>query len=219
MVCQCSNSCFSELNDEEKKLLFGSSNQIRYKPGETIIKQGNKIAHVLHVEEGYCKLLLEAGKNITVHLLKEHDHCGLINLYDGNTVNYSVTALTEVVVCLFDKEVFIQVLENNPAFMKRILQITNQFTSLMLQKLRFIGQKQLHGRIASTILYLADEVYQKDTFRMMLSRSDFAEFTATSKESLIRILSELRNDKIIDIDNRQVGILQRDLLERISRIG
>jgi CRP/FNR family transcriptional regulator len=52
-----------------------------------------------------------------------------------------------------------------------------------------------------------------------LNRKDIAEFAGLSTESTVRLLTELKNENIIDITGKEISILNMELLKNISRRG
>jgi len=89
----------------------------------------------------------------------------------------------------------------------------------LYSKLKNFTQKNTNGKVADTLLYLANEVYNNDTFVTLLSRQDMADMSITTRESTIRILKEFKDQYIIDFSEKHFEILQKELLRRISQFG
>ena len=89
----------------------------------------------------------------------------------------------------------------------------------MYDKLISLTQKQMHGRMADGLLYLANGFYKSDSFCLQISRQDIADMTAMSKDSAIRILKEFERDGIIDLKGRELTILDMDHLYELSHKG
>jgi len=219
--CDLCGGCLKGLNKEQMGRLSKSAVRVSFKPGEIILKQGALASHIIHLVRGYARFYLETGdgKNLIVKILKPHEFAGITSLYANKQYSFSLASLGETQVCLFEKSVFLSLIQENNVFSNVINQWYCESHQQVLGKLKIFGSRQLHGRVADSLLYLADEVFHSDRFNLMLSRKDFAELAGTSKEGLIRILSEMRNDKIINLNDREVEIIKRDLLERIRQIG
>ncbi len=219
--CDLCCGCLRGLNKEQLERLNSSAVRVSFKPGEIILKQGALASHIVHLTSGYARFYIETGdgKNLIVKILKPHEFAGITSLYANKQYAFSLAALGETQVCLFDKSVFLSLTNENSIFANVLNQWYCESHSQIFNKLKIFGSRQLHGRVADSLLYLADEVFRSDRFNLMLSRKEFAELAGTSKEGLIRILSEMRNDKIINLDDREVEIIKKDLLERIREIG
>jgi CRP-like cAMP-binding protein len=87
------------------------------------------------------------------------------------------------------------------------------------EKLLSHTQKQLPGRIADVILYFSQEIYKSKSFIFPLTRKELAELAGTTKESLIRTLSEFKNDKIISMEGQEVEILSLEIIKTLSALG
>jgi len=77
----------------------------------------------------------------------------------------------------------------------------------------------MHGRLAEALLYFADEVFHSDDYEMLLTRQEIGEMTNMAKESVVRIMGELENEKIIRAMPRSVKILNKEKLRVISEKG
>jgi len=77
----------------------------------------------------------------------------------------------------------------------------------------------MHGRIADGLIYLSNKIYEGLNFSLHLSRQDVADLTGMSKDSAIRILKEFHNEGVIELDGRNLKIMNFGQLERISETG
>jgi CRP/FNR family transcriptional regulator len=89
----------------------------------------------------------------------------------------------------------------------------------MYQKVINLTQKKMHGRLAEALLYFADNLFLSDNYEMVLSRQELGEMTNMAKESVVRIMGELEDEKIIESTPRSVKILDRNKLRIISEKG
>ena len=87
------------------------------------------------------------------------------------------------------------------------------------EKLINLTQKQMPGRIADALLYLADMVYENHKFTAHVSRQDIADLAAMSKESAIRIIKEFKESKLINCEGNDFQILDHQGLQKISQTG
>jgi len=82
-----------------------------------------------------------------------------------------------------------------------------------------LTQKQMHGRMADGLLYLSQDFFQSDNFKLHLSRQEIADLTAMSKDSAIRILKDFERDGLISLNGNELSILNMDQLRNISLKG
>lgn len=80
-------------------------------------------------------------------------------------------------------------------------------------------QKQIHGRLADALLFLADEIFLSDSFELPLSRSDLGDYIHATRESVTRTLSRMKSDGLIQMQGRLITLADKEMLVRISKLG
>ncbi len=219
--CTKSSACFKKLIPSELEFINQKKTQILYKKGETICKQGAFSSYVLFISDGLVKLYLESpnNKNINIKILKTSEFIGLSSIYGENIYNYSAVALEDSSICLIEKESLRKLLNDNGNFASEIIKWYCANEKQLFNKIKSLGHKQMHGRLADTLLYLCDESFnQKDLFSK-LSRQDIAEFSCISTESAVRLLAELKNEGIIKLEGKHIRIIDKARLIEISKKG
>jgi CRP-like cAMP-binding protein len=212
---------FQILSQEELEVMNRDRYSVRYKAGETILKQGTSSTHVLSLISGFVKIYIEGmgDRNLLLSLQKPMALMGGPGLHTDRKVHYSVSALTDVSVCSIDLDNFNMVMSRNCRFANQLIgHISNQAV-IMFDKMISLTQKQMHGRMADGLIYLSESFFQSDSFKMYLSRQEIADLTAMSKDSAIRILKDFERDKIIALDGNYLTILDKRQLQDISLRG
>ncbi len=221
LECKKSSKCFKELIPSELEFINQNKTHILYRKGENICKQGAFASYVLHISDGLVKLYLENpnNKNINLRILKTSEFIGLSSIYGDNIYNYSTVALRDSTICLIEKSSIKKLLRDNGNFASEIIKWYCENEKQLFRKIQSLGNKQMHGRLADTLIYLDNHnLREKDLFSC-LSRKDIAEFANLSTESAVRILSEFKKDIIIDFIGKEIKILNPDLLKEISKRG
>jgi CRP/FNR family transcriptional regulator len=90
--------------------------------------------------------------------------------------------------------------------------------SAIMKKIISLNQKQIRGRFAENLLYLA-EIYQSSKFRINMTRKEVGEMIAISEENAVRLFTEFSNEKIISVQGRDIEILDMPLIKKISEVG
>ncbi len=222
-ICSnCNHSCFlkkycisDEINDFSKSLV-----NINYKRKETIIKQKSHSTHLFYLKTGLVKTFSERRNNKNV-ILKIYAQANIIGLpgFNSEIYNYTAVALKDCEICLLPKEYFFKLLEHSNPFVKYIFENYSSYSSLLAEKLLSLGTKQMHGRLADTILYLCSPEFNNTNVFETITRKDIAEMSGMSSESAIRLLTEFKNDGLIKTDGKKIEINNFELLNRLSEIG
>ncbi len=214
-------NCFDELSEEEKKLIEENKVVVNYKKGETICKQGAFASHIIYLREGLCKVYLEGkDKNLILKISPSNKLIGLTSIYDGNNVFlYSASTYINSTVEMIDINLFKQLINQNPKFAFRIINILNENTVQTYGRFFCLTNKQLHGRVADIILCLADRIYKSQRFNLPLSRGDLAELTGMSTESVVRVIKDFKDEGYIIQDGKDFEIKNYGMLNKISHLG
>ena len=219
--CTKSSACFKKLIPSELEFINQKKTQILYKKGETICKQGAFSSYVLFISDGLVKLYLESpnNKNINIKILKTSEFIGLSSIYGENIYNYSAVALEDSIICLIEKESLRKLLNDNGNFASEIIKWYCANEKQLFNKIKSLGHKQMHGRLADTLLYLCDESFNQKELFSKLSRQDIADFSCISTESAVRLLAELKNEGIIKLEGKHIRIIDKARLIEISKKG
>ncbi len=219
--CTKNSKCFKQLIPSEREFINQNKTQILYKKGENICKQGAFASYVLYISDGLVRLYLENpnNKNINLKILKTSEFIGLSSIYGDNIYNYSTVALKDSVICLIEKNSFRKLLTDNGHFASEIIKWYCENENQLFNKIKSLGNKQMHGRLADALLYLCNQDLLNEEIFSHLSRKDIAGFAGLSTESTVRLLTKLKNENIIEIKGKKIKILNLDLLKDISRRG
>jgi CRP-like cAMP-binding protein len=100
-----------------------------------------------------------------------------------------------------------------------LFQTASEMFKKSVQNFISLAYKQKEGRIADIIIYLAENVYHSNTFKLSLTRKELAEFAGCSPENIIMTLSRWNEDKILKVDGKFIEISDYAKLKQISKIG
>ena len=225
-ISSCSTFDFEQswydlLNSDEKLLIDTNSVSIHFKKGETVCKRGAFASHIFYLEEGLVKIYLEErNKNLIIALSKKNNLLGLAAIFDGNNkLPYSISTYTDSMIRMIDIQVFIQLLKLNPAFSYHVINLLNESTAQIYGRFFSLTQKQLHGRLADILLCLSNRIFKSRSFDLPLSRADLGDLCGMSTESVIRVMKEFKDDGLIEMNCKQIELLDISRLERISEFG
>jgi CRP/FNR family transcriptional regulator len=161
-----------------------------------------------------------AGKPLMLRLAETGDILGLSAVF--NSRNYEVTAeiVAPSVVRFVKREDFIGFVENSTEVLGRVMQILSTEYQQALETLRNLGLlNTATARVAQLLLNLCAEHHEgngSDTARFLLTQQQIAQMTATTRETVTRLLMQLRRDRVISIRGSNLVIRDRHALERMA---
>ncbi len=225
----CELNCFKEneanlfrqLTSEELDFLVEEKQQISYNAKETIIKQNTTSTFVVCMRDGLAKVYVEGekGKNLVVRIIRKGDFISGGGLFNGNVQHFTISAITPVRCCLIDSSKLTKLFSENNKFAVELLRNHTKQSNFLLSKLVNLTQKYMPGRVADTLLYLKNDIYKNKTFTTELTRQELAEMSNMTKESLVRILQQFKESKLIKTQGSTVEIIDENALLSISKNG
>lgn len=220
--CTLKSKPFSVLENSELSTIGEACSMIEYEKGELIFKEGGPVQHIIYLREGFVKLVKKGtgGKDFILSVAKRGSYLGLQNLDNKTKTNYySAIALAKSEVCYIDRDHFRALLKSNGDFALKVLSTVFEDEMNYFDRLVKNVQQQLPGRLANTISYFANEVYDENPFTLNLTQTEIAALIGTSRESVSRILKEFQDLEIIDLNKNVLTILNEKRLEEIKNKG
>jgi len=219
--CEVKSPLFCFLNDEELAFIQKNKITVKFQKGETIRKQGTFMSHVISVNSGLAKLYLEGieQRNAIIRIVKPTNFIGGPGIYLDQRHHYTVTALMDTTVCFIDVVIFKEIIDTNKIFAHEFMKDFSRNILSVYNRLLYLTQKQMRGRMADSLLYLFEDIFQAQKFPAYLSRQDLADLSGMSKDSASKVLREFHTEGIINLTEQDMELLDPEKLHKVSRIG
>ncbi|MFT7900591.1 Crp/Fnr family transcriptional regulator [Tenacibaculum ascidiaceicola] len=208
------------LTKEELIRITGCKTSKKIKKGEVLFDEGEYINGVFCVKDGVCKVskMSDNGRDQIIHLIKKGDILGERSLINNEASNLKAIAVNDMEVCFIPKEEILRDLENNSNFSMDVLKKMANSLKKADDVIVDMAQKTVKQRLAATILLL-DAKFDKNengSININLSREDIANIIGTATESAIRLLSEFKKKKLIDLKGKEIFITDIKALKELS---
>lgn len=187
------------------------------KKGETIFREGDKIEGIYFLFSGKVKVVKRwtDDKELIIRFAKKGEVLGHRGFGHTGIYPVSATALEETTLCFVPDTFFQSSLKMNPALTYQLM----LFYSAELQdaelRMRDLVHMDTKGKISDALLMIKHQFgCNRDGFlNIHLSRQDLASFVGTSYETVFRIIQELTAEKSIQLEGKQIRILQEKKLK------
>ena len=221
LTCKRRSSMFNLLSNEELHIIRDNRITIHYEVGEIIQKQGTFMSHVISVNSGLVKLYLEGDNNCNtiLRIVTPTNFIGGPGIYFDQLHHFTVSAMKKTTVCFIELNAFKKILNQNTAFATEFMRDFSKNVVSVYNRLITISQKQLVGRMAYTLLYLFEEVFENKAGIIAVSKQDLADLSSISRDSAVKILRDFQQEAIIRYTNNEIEILQPETLRRIWSIS
>jgi CRP-like cAMP-binding protein/CheY-like chemotaxis protein len=215
------NKFFNEVQkfDDLKKLSVDRRSKV-YKKKEVIFSEEGLPVFLYFLVKGKVKTYRshEYGKELITTLYKEGDFFGYHALLEDKSYSETAEALEDSEVCLIPKEDFYALVHNNVNVMRTFIKMLSGNVAEKEKQLINLAYSSVRKRVAEALLHL-QERYSKpadQNFSMAFSREDLANMVGTATESLIRTLSEFKEDKLIEIKGSSITIVDTAKLKKLK---
>ena len=215
-----SNTVFS-LNEEEIMILCNNSTEISFHKGERIIKQGTFTQNIIFIKSGIYKLHLTGPlhKDEILKINKGPIFVGAPDVFANKVHSYSVTALCDTVACFIEYTGYKYLVQNNGKFALELIKTLSQGIVSHYKYCVNKMQKQKIASFAEALLYFADYLFENDTFQIPITRVEFGEYIGTTRETITKIIHDFTEDRIIEVEGKNIKILNKAMLQKISKVG
>jgi CRP/FNR family transcriptional regulator len=197
-----------------------------YKKGATIFAEGDAVREMAFINTGKVKIVSEFGPETShvLRLAKDGDIVGLRAYGNNNIFPISAIALTESELTFIPITLFDEMLHASNKFCYYFMMLLGSELRESESHMRDFSRLEMLERVALAILInLKAFGYSREKQGVLdftLSRTDYSNIAGTTYETVIRMLSELEREGYIELENKEIRIVNekglRDLLEAAS---
>ncbi|RLD60514.1 MAG: Crp/Fnr family transcriptional regulator [Bacteroidetes bacterium] len=217
-----SGSIFNNLSDDELSLLSLEKNCNLYKRGDIVYHEGNRMPGLFCISKGILKLYKTGieGKGQIVAFAKQGDIIGYRSVLSNEVACTTAQVIEEAILCFIPADVFINLVKSNSKFSIKIMQLACNELGNANKLITDIAQKSVRERLAEILLILKDifGVDENNVLQISLTREEIANLVGTATESVIRLLSEFKSEKMIELNGRKIRILDEKKIIKIGNV-
>ena len=210
------------LKKEDYDKLAASKKSYRYNKGDIIFDDGELPKGVFFISKGTAKLSKSGvyGKDQILRFIKEGDLIGYRSLLMGDAFQARAEAMTDVEVVFVPSDVFLYLLEVDSKLSYAMLQKIAYELGESSNTITFLAQKTVRERLAEILLLLELKLGTdpEGFIKISLTREEIANLIGTATESAIRLMSEFKSDKLIEVDGRNIRIFNREKLIKLGHV-
>jgi CRP-like cAMP-binding protein len=208
----------SELgNKDEMHKALENHDVIEFKKKQVIYSEGQHPNKLYYIESGKVKVYKtsDGGKELIIGLLSAGDFFGHIPLIENTVYEEFAETLEESSIRVIPKKEFEHLLTHNQEVALKVIKLLANNISEKEQQLVALAYHSLRKRVADALLTLKKKyAIESDTkpFSISISREDLANIAGTATESLIRTLSDFKAEKLIEIKEGKIVLLEEKKL-------
>ena len=186
-----------------------------FRPKEALFEEGNLPRYLYFVKKGKIKTIKtsEYGKELIVTIFNTGDFLGYASLITNDKYSFGAVAMEESDVSLIPKEDFMKLLFVNRDVSSRLIKILANNIAAKEEQLLNLAYSSVRKRVANALVGLHQQNNKQPGIGIL--RDDLARIVGTAKESVIRMLTEFKEDGLIEVKNGVIYIKQYDKLAHL----
>ncbi|MBZ9559274.1 MULTISPECIES: fumarate/nitrate reduction transcriptional regulator Fnr [Modicisalibacter] len=191
------------------------------KKGDTLLRQGDPFTSVFAVRSGSLKQVSHEGDGDD-QLTNFYLPSELVGLDGIDEQHYpgSIIALETTTVCEIPFERLDQLSEALPELRTQLYRNMSKELRDDRRMLRLLSRKTADERLASFLVNLSTRFrrrgYSPYSFRLSMARADIGNYLGLAVETVSRIIGRFQQQKLVDVQGREVNILDLEALEEMA---
>jgi CRP-like cAMP-binding protein len=217
-----SGSIFKYLSPDEIELLNFEKDFRKYSRGDILYQEGNRISGFYCINSGIIKVFKTGfdGKEQIIRFAKRGEIIAYRSVLSNEVACTSAKVIEDCQVCFIPSEILVSFIKSNSNYALELLKLACHELGEANSFITDIAQKTVRERLAEVLLFLVNDFGLDDQqfLKISLTREELANIVGTATESVIRLLSEFKSDKLVELNGRKIRILNTKGLEKISNV-
>lgn len=183
-------------------------------------KEAPKAVYIIkHGIAKLCKVGTYSKEQI-LRFITAGDLVGYRSLLCGESFRAKAQALTELEALMIPSNVFLKLLQEDPTLSFEMLKKIAFELGESCDTVTFLAQKTVRERLAEILLSLEQKLGTdpEGFIQIWLTREEIANFIGTATESAIRLISEFKNDGLIEVCGRNIKIKDHEKLRKVGHV-
>jgi CRP-like cAMP-binding protein len=188
-----------------------------FKKKSEIFSDGDTPLNIFLLKSGSVKVFKSNhdGKELITAIHNPNDFFGYEPILEGNVYQESAMAIQDSEIITIPKYDFTMLLQSHPDVSKVFVSILCKKVADREKQLLHLAYNSVRQRTAEALLKA--QQLKDDKENIQISREDLSKMVGTAPESVIRVLSDFKDEGLINIENGKIKVIQPAKLERVVR--
>jgi len=202
---------FSDLEDDELQTIESHAASKSYPKNSIIINEGDDTNSLYIILSGKVKAFLsnEDGKEVILTILKEGDYFGELSILDSAPRSASIMTMEPCKFSIISKEDFDKVMDQHPDIARKLVAELSSTIRRLTDSVRNLALMDVYGRVARTLLDMAEEKDGLKVIDQKLTHQDIAKMIGSSREMVSRIMKDLQKGGYITPESKRIVINEK----------
>lgn len=202
---------------EELQKLSGNRKNRSYKKKELIFHEGDYPYNLFFVTKGKVKTfkMNRDGKEYITGIATQGDFIGYMDILENTDFTETAETLEDSEIQIIVRQDFLSLIYNNRDVAAKFIKMLSGDLKEREERMLNLAYNSVRKRTADALIMLQKRYNDASKKAIPVSREDLAGIVGTSTESVIRTLSDFKEEKLIDITGRNITIISIDKLSKI----
>ncbi|MFO7852048.1 MAG: Crp/Fnr family transcriptional regulator [Bacteroidota bacterium] len=216
-------SYFSNIKNGDLEDLKLEKSASLYKAGQIVFHEDNRALGVYCLNSGKVKLYKvdNEGREQIIRFVTPGELFGYSSIIGSRHYLITAEAIEDSVICFIDNNLFSSLTVKYPEINKILIASLGSMLNDAEDKIISLARKQVRERLAEALLTLCKKFNTESCVNnniLKLSREDLANIVGSATETIIRLLSEFREEEIIAIKGRMIILKDTKKLKKIANL-
>lgn len=217
-----SHTVFTDLPDEDYKLLTAHAREEVYKKGEMIFREGAQPVGIYYIRSGKVKKYKvdNTGKEHIFYVANAGELLGYHAVLASEIYPDAAATLEDSILLFIPIEDFNATLNRSTVLSRMLLKILSHEFGVLINNISVFAQRPVRERVAIALIILREK-FKHGTepgfpIAINISRDDIAHMAGTTRENVTRFITEFKNEHIIETRGRKIVIVDVKKLVAVS---
>lgn len=212
---------FSGLSERQIEELRKIVVNRHFNKGQIIFSEGDNGNGFYVLVSGLVKIFKVSleGKEHIMRVVGAGEPFGQVAVYAGRSFPANAQSIAKSHLLFFSRTAFVEMITKNPSLAMNMLSVLSMRLREFTVHVENLALKEVPGRLAAYLIYLADEEGGNDSFTLGISKGQLASLLSTSPETLSRILAQMVGKNLIEVIRRDITILDLGGLKELAEHG
>lgn len=210
---------FQGLSKAEYEAICKAMIQRKFSANEVIVHEEdeeNQTFFIIASGKVYVTVITTEGKQTILATLQKGDFFGEMSILDGKPRSASIIAAGDCELFMLYRKPLLEILKKYPKITIQMLITMSQRLRRSNKQINTLSMMSVYGRIAEVILQIAKENGERIGDIVVVNNPpthrEIADMASTSRETVSRVLSQLRKKHYITTDRKKLVILNEEKL-------
>lgn len=191
---------------------------IHYKKKDIIFRENEQVNGFYCIKSGLARIYktTNTGKEQTFQIASRGKWLGFRDIISGGEYNHTAVCLEDSELCYISQETVARLIKADDQFQIEIVKYLAEEWKGIENHVHSMGTKQVHSRLAELLILFHVASGTDEEVSINVTREVMASCIGTTKETIIRSLTDFKDRNWIRIEKNKIEILNKKALSRLA---